>query len=86
MNYAKLEHFYDNFLVIIQFAIDIVNQRAVIHENGRLFLIEELQIHDPLLANQQIIQKVNQKRFGELLPKDTFEANVRKGIDVICHS
>ena len=43
-------------------------------------------VNDPLLANQQVVEEVDQKRFGELLPKDTFEANVRKGIDVICHS
>ena len=86
MNYAKLEHFHDNLLIVIQFAIDVVDQRAVIHEYRRLFLVEELQINDPLLSNQQVVQEVDQERLGELLPKDTFEANVRKGIDVICHS
>ena len=45
-----------------------------------------LEINDPLLADQQVVEKVNQKRFGELLPKNTLKANVRKGIDVICHS
>ena len=45
-----------------------------------------LEINDPLLADQQVVEKVNQKRLRELLSKDTLEANVRKGIDVICHS
>ena len=45
-----------------------------------------LEINDPLLTDQQVVEEVDQERFGELLPKDTLEANVRKGIDVICHS
>ena len=60
--------------------------RAVIHEYGRQFLVEELEVDDPLLSDQQVVQEVDQERLGELLPKNTFEANVRKGIDVICHS
>ena len=43
-------------------------------------------VNNPLLADQQVVEEVDQKRFGELLPKNTLEANVRKGIDVICHS
>ena len=41
-----------------------------------------------LSANHEvkIVEEVNQKRLGELLPEDTLEANVRKRIDVICHS
>ena len=53
--------------------------RAVIHEYGRQFLVEELEVDDSLLADQQVVQEVDQERFGELLPKNTFEANVRKG-------
>ena len=43
-------------------------------------------VNNPLLANQQVVKKVDQELLGELLPKNTLEANVRKGIDVICHS
>ena len=43
-------------------------------------------VNNPLLTDQQVVEKVDQKRFGELLPKNTLEANVRKRIDVICHS
>ena len=50
------------------------------------FIHPFLEVNDPLLADQQVVEKVDQKRFGELLPKNTLEANVRKGIDVICHS
>ena len=53
--------------------------RAVIHEYGRQFLVEELEVDDPLLADQQVVQEVDQKRLGKFLPKDTLEANVRKG-------
>ena len=27
-------------------------------------------VNNPLLANQQVVKKVDQKRFGELLPKN----------------
>ena len=45
-----------------------------------------LEVNDPLLADQQVVEEVDQERLGELLPKNTLEANVRKRIDVICHS
>ena len=60
--------------------------QAVIHEYGRQFLVEELEVDDSLLADQQVVQEVDQKRLGKFLPKDTFETNVRKRIDIICHS
>ena len=45
-----------------------------------------LEINNPLLTDQQVVEKVDLERLGELLPKNTLEANVRKGIDIICHS
>ena len=45
-----------------------------------------LEVNDPLLTDQQVVEEVDQERLRELLPKNTLEANVRKGIDVICHS
>ena len=43
-------------------------------------------VNNPLLTDQQVVEEVDQERLGELLPEDTIKANVRKRIDVICHS
>ena len=76
-------HYYA--LVVIRLAKHVIDERAVIPVLRWLFLVQEGDISDDLLAFQQVVEKIEKQRLGNLLPEDSLEADVGEGVDVFGH-
>lgn len=64
-------HYYA--LVVIRLAKHVIDERAVIPVLRRLFLVQEGDISDDLLAFQQVVEEIQQKRLGNFLAEDSLE-------------
>ena len=73
-------------LVIVGNTIDIKDAATEIISIPRQFLILECYVLDLKFAFKQIVQKINQQVFAELLTEETLEAPIGKGIDISTHN
>lgn len=76
-------HYYA--LVVIRLAKHVIDERAVIPVLRWLFLVQEGDISDDLLAFQQVVEKIEKQRLGNLLPEDSLEADVGERVYELAH-
>ena len=78
-------HLNDDFLPAFRFAQDVIDGGAVSVVDGRLFLVEELQVGNVALLFKQRVQEVEQLRLGELLSEYNLETDIGERIDKLSH-
>lgn len=78
-------HLHNYALIVLRFTKHVVDKRAVIPVFRRLFLVKEGDILDNFLAFQQVVEEVEQQRFGNLLSEDSLEPDVGERIYELAH-
>ena len=76
-------HYYA--LVVIRLAKHVIDERAVIPVLRWLLLVQKGDIRDDLLAFQQVVEEIQQKRLGNFLAEDSLEPDVGERIYELAH-